>query len=765
MVRADFIIKDYKKKKWRGQRRLKLWKLREEGLREEFQAKIQEALNTSDGNWFQLRQGVVQVCEEVCGRSSGRRGYERETWWWCDTVQEAVSQKKEAFKKWQRTRMEVDKMIYKQKTKEAKRKVAIAKREAMERWSENLHTSSGQAKMFRMAREMKKDKADIVGSNYINDESGNVRIEESEVVDRWRRYFEDLLNQENTCFLEDVPLVHGPIFHVTLEEVELALKSMKPGKAAGPTECTSDMFKYAGRTGLEQMTKAFAQIFETAKIPEEWAESITIPLFKGKGSALECGKYRGLRLLEHGMKVWEQVLRRRLQLCVEIHPQQFGFMAGRSTTDAIFILRQLQEKYCQNKQKLYHIFVDLEKAFDKVPRRVVEWALRKQLVPEYMVQLVMALYSESFSKVRFTGSMSAEFPINVGVHQGSALSPLLFILVMEEVTRGCRTGDPWELLFADDLVLTGETKEEVTSMFLRWKEAMECKGLKVNMEKTMLMVTGKQGENVQSGRFPCSVCGRGVGANSILCVNCDKWCHKRCSGLSRLSGVVNFSCPRCSGQMQPIPSQEDSITAPDGVIAEVQQFCYLGDVLDSEGGSERAAKARVSCAWMRWRELSSLLCNPGIPLHQRARVYGACIRSTMLYGSETWATTRQVEDILIKCDRRMVRRMCNVRLSDRVATDELLGRCRLVELEMVMTRRRLNWYGHVVRRNESEPLGRIMSVVAPGRRPRGRPKKTWKQRVEEDLHKYGINGEQAEDREEWKTIIDRLTSEEGRRRR
>ena len=298
---------------------------------------------------------------------------------------------------------------------------------------------------------------------------------------------------------------------------------------------------------MELLTKAFSQVLKTSKVPTEWAESLTIPLFKGKSSALECERYRGLRLLEHGMKIWEQILRRRLQMCLEIHQQQFGFMSGRSTTDAIFILRQLQEKYRQNQQKLYHIFVDLQKAFDKVPRRVVQWALRKELVPEYMVQLVMALYSESFSKVRFGGSISPEFPIGVGVHQGSALSPLSFILVLEVATKECRTGDPWELVYADGLVLTGETKEEVTSMFLRWREALECRGLKVNLGKTKIMVTGKQGENLQSGRYPCSVCGRGVGANSILCVACDKWCHKRCSKLSRLSGVVNFCCPSCSG--------------------------------------------------------------------------------------------------------------------------------------------------------------------------------------------------------------------------
>ena len=78
--------------------------------------------------------------------------------------------------------------------------------------------------MFRMAKQMKKDKSDIVGSNYINDETGNVRIEEREVVDRWKRYFENLLNQENACSLDEAPVVQGPIFHVTEEEVRVALK-------------------------------------------------------------------------------------------------------------------------------------------------------------------------------------------------------------------------------------------------------------------------------------------------------------------------------------------------------------------------------------------------------------------------------------------------------------------------------------------------------------------------------------------------------------
>ena len=131
------------------------------------------------------------------------------------------------------------------------------------------------------------------------------------------------------------------------------------------------------------LCSVFNNIMRNDITPDKWAESITIPLYKGKGDALECGKYRGLRLLEHGMKIWERILMRRLGDHIKISAQQFGFAAGKATTDAILIARQMQEKYLQNKKELYHIFVDQEKAFDKVPRQAISWALRRQMVPEY----------------------------------------------------------------------------------------------------------------------------------------------------------------------------------------------------------------------------------------------------------------------------------------------------------------------------------------------------------------------------------------------
>ena len=102
----------------------------------------------------------------------------------------------------------------------------------------------------------------------------------------------------------------------------------------------------------------------------------------------------------------------------------------------------------------------------------------------------MALYRETRSSVTAAGETSVDFGFQVGVHQGSVLSPLLFIVVMEEAPKECRVGDPWELLYADDLVLTAESHEGVEALFGEWRVAFERSGLKVNLEKTKLLVTG-----------------------------------------------------------------------------------------------------------------------------------------------------------------------------------------------------------------------------------------------------------------------------------
>ena len=91
-----------------------------------------------------------------------------------------------------------------------------------------------------------------------------------------------------------------------------------------------------------------------------------MPVYKEKGDPLVCGSYRAIKLLEQPMKVLERVLKNKIRCQVSIDNMQFGFMSGKGSTDAIFIMRQVQEKHQANKKKLYYAFVDFEKAFDSL---------------------------------------------------------------------------------------------------------------------------------------------------------------------------------------------------------------------------------------------------------------------------------------------------------------------------------------------------------------------------------------------------------------
>ena len=136
---------------------------------------------------------------------------------------------------------------------------------------------------------------------------------------------------------------------------------------------------------------------------------------------------------------------------------------------------------------------------------------------------------------------SGEFGMGVSVHQGSLLSPLLFILVLEALSHKFCTGVPWELLYADDLVFIADTQECISKL-KALTAGMESKRLHANMKKTKFMVSCVDLDVLQkSGKYPCAVCCKGVGNDSIECSQCKLWVHKRCSGITgRLVNARNY---------------------------------------------------------------------------------------------------------------------------------------------------------------------------------------------------------------------------------
>ena len=112
-----------------------------------------------------------------------------------------------------------------------------------------------------------------------------------------------------------------------------------------------------------------------------------------------------------------------------------------------------------------------------MPQEVVWWALRYLGVDEWIVSVIKAMYEDASTKVRLNGRQSKAFNVRVWMHQGSVLSPLLFIIMLEALTREFREGLPMELLYADDLVLISETKELLLEKVRNWKKGTQCPSL------------------------------------------------------------------------------------------------------------------------------------------------------------------------------------------------------------------------------------------------------------------------------------------------
>ena len=121
---------------------------------------------------------------------------------------------------------------------------------------------------------------------------------------------------------------------------------MEKGKAAGCSGVSADLIKILEESGVDTMVDIIGTVLEEEEeMPEDWKRSEIVPIYKQKGEPLECGNYRGIKLLEHRMKILEKIIEGRPRKTVEIDPMQFGFMPGMGTIDAMFTFQQIQEKH------------------------------------------------------------------------------------------------------------------------------------------------------------------------------------------------------------------------------------------------------------------------------------------------------------------------------------------------------------------------------------------------------------------------------------
>ena len=345
--------------------------------------------------------------------------------------------------------------------------------------------------------------------------------------------------------------------------------------------------------------------------------------------------------------------------------------------------------------------------------------------------------------------------MKVGVHQGSVLSPLLFIIVLEALSREFCSGVPWEDLYANDLVIIAESLEECVRRLLTWKEAMEKKGLRVNAGKTKIMICGTGLDLLQSsGEFPCAVCGTGVGSNRIFCNGCKHWVHKKCIGLKHLKKDPDYRCTRCQGTACPLDSRpQNKVQVGPDKPEVVASFCYLGDMLSAAGGCELSTTTRVKTAWKKFKDLLPVLSSRHLSFKTRGRVYSSCVQSAMLRASETWPLTKLNLQHLQRNDRAMIRQICNVRPQDIVTTrsNELLVRLGIEDLDLILKERRLQLYGHVEHSNGA--VKTAFDIQVDGKRGPGRPKMTWKQLTERDCREWKLSAINPHDRRTWRSGV------------
>ena len=580
--------------------------------------------------------------------------------------------------------------------RDAKKEVAKAKSKAYDELYEGLDTKEGENTLYRLARQRHQAGKDVQQIRMMKDNDGNVMTDEESVLRIWKEYYMGLMNEENERERREIDgeRVNLEVESVSKEEVMENMQRTKNGKAVGPDDIPVEVWKCLGESALKFLTKLYNRTMESERMPEEWRDSVLIPIFKNKGDVQSCSNYRGIKLISHTMKLWERIVEKRLRSDLKFSNQQYGFMPGKSTTDALFALRVLMEKYREGQKELHCVFVDLEKAYDKVPREEVWYCMRKSGLAEKYVRIVQDMYDDSTTAVRCAVGVTERFEVKVGLHQGSALSPCLFAMMMDRMTDEIREEAPWTMMFADDIVICSESKEQVEEKLESWRYALERRGMKVNRRKT-----------------------------EYMCVNERQ---DKSSGTVKMQG-------------------ED--------VAKVEDFKYLGSTVQSNGECGREVKKRVQAGWNGWRRMSGVICDRRVPARLKGKVYKVAVRPAMLYGLETVALTKRQEAEMEVAELKMLRFSLGVTRMDKIRNEYIRGTAQVGKFGEKTREARLRWYGHLRRKYDGYIGRRMLRMELPGKRKRGRPKRRFMDVVKEDMAEVEVTEEDTVDRRNWRKKI------------
>ena len=209
---------------------------------------------------------------------------------------------------------------------------------------------------------------------------------------------------------------------------------LKIGKSASMDNIPAELVQAGGEAMIDILTAICNKIWKTGEWLTTWTQFLVTTLPK-KGNLQLCQNYRTISLISHPSKIMLKIILNRHQPQAEeiIAEGQAGFRAGRSTTEQIFNLWILCKKYLQHQQNLYHVFIDIKKAFARVWHEALWATMRKYNINASIIQAIENLYDKAQSGVLFNGSTGEWFRTTVAVRQGCLLPPTLFNIFLERL--------------------------------------------------------------------------------------------------------------------------------------------------------------------------------------------------------------------------------------------------------------------------------------------------------------------------------------------
>ncbi|TWW56284.1 R2DM Retrovirus-related Pol polyprotein from type II retrotransposable element [Takifugu flavidus] len=648
----------------------------ESPVRRSFNSRLRESFDHVPGEagdieskWTVFRASIVEAADRCCGRKvvGACRGGNARTRWWTPAVRDAVKLKKESY----RALLACGTPEAADGYRHAKRSAATAVAEAKTRaWEEFV-------------------------------------VMLWDVVDRWKEYFEDLLNPTNTPSSEEVgpgDLEMGSC--ISGAEVAEVVKKLLGGKAPGVDEIRPESLKALDVVGLSWLTRLCNIAWTSGAVPLDWQTGVVVPLFK-KGDRRVCSNYRGITLLSLPGKVYSGVLERRVRRIVEprIQEEQCGFRPGRGTVDQLYTLSRVFEGAWEFAQPVHMCFVDLEKAFDRVPRGVL-WGVLREYVSGLLIRAVRSLYDRCQSLVRIAGSKSNSFPVRVGLRQGCPLSPILFIIFMDRISRcshgveGIWFGDLRiaSLLFADDVVLLAPSARDLQLSLDRFAAACEAAGMRISTSKSEAMVLDRK---------------------KVECL----------------------------------------LRVKEEILPQVEEFKYLGVLFTSGGRMEREIDRRIGVASTVMRTLHrSVVVKRELSRKAKLSIYRSIFVPTLTYGHELWVMTERTRSRVQAAEMSFLRRVAGLSLRDRVRSSAIREELGVESLLLRVERSQMGWLGHLVRMPPGRLPGEVFRACPSGRRPPGRPRTRWRDYVSRlAWERLGIPPDELEEvageREVWASLL------------